>query len=164
MKLLSGTGRAVRYAIEQYDTHGYLKAPVWLWLGWIFLARAWLVFVMAGVSRSSGSDILAWVYPNSATLYLGLLSGLPGLALMWLIGLRHQQRTKINALVRNGRWLTILTVLVQSIQVGYHTYLQHGIFHWANALTLLILLWLVLYLLRSRRVKDCFCEPIDANR
>ena len=154
----------MRYAIEQYDKHGYLKAPIWLWLGWAFLARAWVVFVVAGVSRTSGADILAWVYPSTARLYLGLLSGLPGLVLMWLIGLRDPQRPIINTLAGSGRWITLLTLLLQSAQAGSHSYLQHGSFHWANALTLLILLWLVLYLLRSRRVKDCFSDPMGANR
>ncbi|WP_218116806.1 DUF2919 family protein, partial [Klebsiella variicola] len=23
--------------MEQYDSQGFLKAPIWLWLGWLFL-------------------------------------------------------------------------------------------------------------------------------
>ncbi len=153
----------VRYTIEQYDTHGYLKAPTWLWLGWLFLARAWIVFVVAGVSRDSGSQILSFVYPGNAALYIGLVAGVPGIALMWLISLRHPERRWINALFRTGRWLTLLTASVQFIQTGYHVYLQHGAFHWANALTLLILLWLVLYVYRSRSVRDCFLSPLMAK-
>lgn len=150
----------MRYPIEQYDAQGYLKAPLWLWLGWFFLARAWVVFVVAGVSRSGGSEILAWVYPNTTTLFLGLASGLPGLILMWLIGLRQPQRPLINRVVCRGRWITLLTAGVQLVQTGYHAYLQHGQFQWADALTLLILLWLGLYLLRSRRVRACLNPPL----
>lgn len=154
----------MQYPIEQYDAQGYLKAPFWLWLGWFFLARAWVVFVVAGVSRTGGNDILAWVYPNTATLYLGLAAGLPGLLLMWLIGLRQPQRGLINTLVRCGRAITLLTAGLQLVQTGYHTYVLHGSFHWANALTLLILLWLILYVLRSRRVKMCLSEPLGTKR
>ncbi|GAJ75577.1 membrane protein [Vibrio sp. JCM 18905] len=34
--------------------------------------RSWVVFAMAGVSRDSGSKLLAIVYPDSSTLYLGV--------------------------------------------------------------------------------------------
>ena len=36
----------VRYSLEQYDKHGFLKAPLWLWLGWLFLAKAWVIFIL----------------------------------------------------------------------------------------------------------------------
>lgn len=152
----------MRYALEQYDVHGYLKAPLWLWLGWLFLARAWIVFVVAGVSRDSGTPILSFIYPGHSALYIGLAVGVPGIALMWLISLRHPQRPKINALFRTGRWLTLLTTLAQFLQTGYHVYLQQGAFHWANAFTLLILLWFMLYVCRSRTVRDCFLSPLMA--
>lgn len=150
----------MRYAIEQYDTHGYLKAPVWLWLGWLFLARAWIVFVIAGVSRDSGTQILSLIYPGNQTLYLGMAAGVPSVVLMWLIGLRHPKRRKVNVLFGAGRWLTLLTAATQFVQTGYHVYLQHGAFYWTNALTLLILFWFSLYVYYSRGVRDCFRSPL----
>ncbi|EKO3593173.1 DUF2919 family protein, partial [Vibrio metschnikovii] len=65
----------MRYPIEHYDRYGYLNASLWLWLGWLFLARAWVVFVVAGVSREHGSTILSFVYPDHDMLYLGLMTG-----------------------------------------------------------------------------------------
>ncbi|WP_154218762.1 DUF2919 family protein, partial [Vibrio parahaemolyticus] len=41
----------MRYSFDQYDAHGFLKAPILVWLGWMFLARSWVVFAMAGGSR-----------------------------------------------------------------------------------------------------------------
>ncbi|MGO3799245.1 MAG: DUF2919 family protein, partial [Vibrio casei] len=48
----------MRYAIEEYDKNGYLKPSVWLYLGWLLLAKAWVVFVIAGASRDVGTRLL----------------------------------------------------------------------------------------------------------
>ncbi|CAM2748170.1 DUF2919 domain-containing protein [Vibrio mytili] len=149
----------VRYSFDQYDTHGFLKAPVMVWLGWMFLARSWVVFAMAGVSRDSGSKILAIAYPDSSTLYLGLSMGIPSLLLMWFMGLRHPDRPKINSLTKYGREVTLILSGVQLVQTMYHVYLEHGVFNWANALTITLLTWFIIYLLNGRWVKDCFNVP-----
>ncbi len=146
----------MRYSIERYDVHGYLKAPKLLWLGWFFLSKAWIVFVMAGASRESGPKILALIYPDHTMLYLGLAMGLPSIALMWLLGLRHPDKKWAVAITRWGREITLLTTIAQFSQTAYHVYLQHGSFYWVTALSLLILLWLALYVYNSRSVKDCF--------
>jgi hypothetical protein len=152
----------MRYALEQYDQHGFLKAPKLIWLGWLFLAKAWIVFVVAGASRDSGTTILTIVYPDHSMLYLGLIMGLPSIILMWLISLRAPERSWVNRIVSVGKPLTLLMVILQFMQTLYHIYLEHGVFNWANASTLLVLLWFGLYLLKSKSVRDCFSiPPID---
>lgn len=146
----------VRYAIEHYDQHGFLKAPKWLWLGWFFLARAWIVFVVAGASRESGSEILTIVYPNQTGLYLGLLMGLPTIALMWLYGLRSPERTWLTRVLYYGRPLTLVIAVAQWLQWAYQVYLHHGAFSWTPGGIGLLLTWLIIYLVNSRSVKDCF--------
>ncbi|MDF2155487.1 DUF2919 domain-containing protein [Vibrio sp. CAU 1672] len=149
----------MRYSLDQYDAHGFLKAPLLLWLGWMFMARAWVVFAMAGVSRESGSKLLSMVYPDTSTLYMGLLIGTPSLLLMWLMGLRHPERGWVNRIMGRGWSLTLILCVIQSGQTVYHIYLEHGIFNWANALTITLLAWLMIYLLNGRWVKDCFHVP-----
>jgi len=150
----------VRYSLEQYDSQGFLKAPLWLWLGWLFLIRAWVMFVMAGVSREHGSRLLSLIYPDHSLLYVGLAMGVPILSLMWLITLRNSQRGWVNRIVAQGRAMTLLTVIGQAIQTAFHVYLQQGAFHWANALTLVLLLWFGIYLVQSRHVKDSLQIPV----
>ncbi|MGT0149122.1 DUF2919 family protein [Vibrio metschnikovii] len=84
------------------------------------------------------------------------MTGLPSLLLMWLIHLRQEQRRLLIAGFRLGRAMTLCVLIIQLVQTVYHVYLDHGAFQWANALTLLILLWFGFYLIRSRRVKACF--------
>jgi len=149
----------VRYAIEQYDKHGYLKAPKLLWLGWLLLAKAWVVFVVAGASRESGSKILAIIYPDQSMLYFGLVMGVPSIMLMWLFGLRGPERRAINRLVEWGRAITLVTACAQLSQSAYHVYLTHGAFSWANGVVMLLLLWFILYTMNSRSVRDSFISP-----
>ncbi|WP_171360072.1 DUF2919 domain-containing protein [Vibrio pectenicida] len=145
----------VRYSLEQYDKHGFLKAPLWLWLGWLFLAKAWVIFTLAGASRENGGQILDIIYPDHNLFYLDLLMGVPSLVLMWAIGLRSPDRTWINRVVGMARSTTLLVITGQFIQTIYHVYLEHGIFQWSNAVALVILLWFMLYTYKSRHVRDC---------
>lgn len=150
----------MRYSIENYDKHGFLKAPKWLWFGWLFLAKAWIVFVVAGASRESGSKILSIVYPDQSMLYLGLAMGLPSIFLMWLFGLRSPDRNWVNNIVAWGKPLTLLATGSQFLQALYHVYLSRGAFSWANGVILLLLLWFMLYASNSRTVKDSFRNSV----
>ena len=153
----------MRYGIEQYDQHGILKAPIWLWLGWAFLTRAWVVFVVAGASRQEGSQILEYVYPNHTMLYLGLAMGLPIVVGMWLMGLRKADTDKINRSVSYLRGTSILVVLMQLGHTVYLVSLQHWQFTWTNAMTLVLLCWFAIYLVNSRYVIDCLAMPRKIN-
>ncbi|WP_394150720.1 DUF2919 domain-containing protein [Vibrio maritimus] len=149
----------MRYGIEQYDQHGLLKTPVLLWVGWAFLIRAWVVFVVAGASRQEGSTILQYVYPNHTMLYLGLAMGLPIVVGMWLVGLRKSNSTKTNFIVSQLKPVTLLIVILQLAHTVYLVDLQHWQFTWTNAVTLVSLIWFAIYLLNSRRVADSLALP-----
>lgn len=149
----------MRYSVEQHDKNGFLKAPIWLWLGWLFLAKAWIVFVVAGASRESGAKILGIVYPDQTTLYIGLAMGVPSIIFMWFVGLRNVERHWINRIVSWGRVITLMTVSAQFALTFYHVHLEHGAFSWANGLTLMLLLWLAIYLVKSRSVRDSLRVP-----
>jgi len=115
---------------------------------------------MAGASRERGPEILGMIYPDHSMLYLGLVMGVPGILMMWMVGLRHPDRKWALIFTRWGREITLLTTIAQFSQTVYHVYLQHGSFSWVTALTLLILLWLSLYVYNSRSVKDCFRDSV----
>ena len=150
----------MRYTIEEYNSDGFLKAPIWLWLGWLLLAKAWIVFVVAGASRNVGATLLEIIYPVHSTLYIGLVAGFPAITLMWLLGLRKTERKLICRLLTHGKIYTIFTVSIQLILVSYQIYLDDVQFSWPNAITLVSLLWLLIYVVKSRRVRDCFRSPL----
>ncbi|GAD89049.1 hypothetical protein VHA01S_014_00740 [Vibrio halioticoli NBRC 102217] len=152
---------SVRYLIEEYDKNGYLKAPFWLWLCWLFLARGWIVFALAGVTKDRGSDILAMIYPNSSSLYMMMCMGVPSLLLMWVIGLRNPDRHWLNKLIGLGRAVSILLSVSQLALELHYISLQDGQFSWGSALSVVGLSWIIIYLFNSRRVKDCFQSISD---
>ena len=129
----------------------------------MLLAKAWVVFVVAGASRDSGSTILSYVYPVHDMLYLGLIMGVPSIALMWLVSLRTPERRWINVLVSWGKPITLVTAISQLIQSVYHVYLQAGAFSWVNGLVMLMLLWFCIYVYKSKTVIDCFKIPPTNN-
>ncbi|MDR9826009.1 DUF2919 domain-containing protein [Vibrio sp. FNV 38] len=141
--------------MDRYNDHGFLRAPILLLLGWLFLARAWLVFIVAGASRDEGRKILEWVYPDSQMLKIGMILGLPSLVFMWLTSLRKEERKMINGVVSFAKPITLFIIAIQSAQTLYHIFLQYGAFSWSHGLTLVIMLWLGLYVMKSKTVVDC---------
>ena len=146
----------VRYSLEDYDAHGHIKAPLLLWLGWLFLARSWLFFIMAAVSKSTGNQLLALVYPDRHMLYVELLMGMPSVLLMWVMGLRHPNRPWVQNILQYGHRLTCVVCMAQWTHSVYRAYLHYHDFHWNHALTITLLVWFMIYLINGRQVKDCF--------
>lgn len=150
---------AVTYNVDNYDKNGFLKPNKLLCLGWLFLAKAWIVFIIASASRNMGSKLLSIVYPVSDSLYLGLIVGLPIVILAWAIFLRAPDRRWLNQAIFYGRSITIFVVCIQFVITLYHLFQTQWLFNWSDALTLLGLVWLFMYLTRSQRVKDTFAIP-----
>lgn len=144
------------YPINAYDDHGQLKLNKILWLVLIFNAKAWIVFIMAGVSRTQGGQLLELIYPLKDTLYIGMVLGSPALLLMWLSGQRNKKNKVIHYLWQHGKKLLIAAYSIDFALQIYHLVLSEGAFYWVRALTLLLTVWLGLYLVRSSRVKDVF--------
>ncbi|MGO1297891.1 MAG: DUF2919 domain-containing protein [Vibrio sp.] len=152
------------YPLEHYDQHGFLKTPIWLWLSWFWLAKAWIVLVMAGATRQHGADILAVCYPVRMHFYYELALGVPAVIMMWWVHFRHPERKVMTKWVhRLTRHITLLDVIAQVSLGVYYVIQQHGRFEWFNGMSLLFLLWMMLYVCNSRRLKACF-EPQDKNK
>lgn len=145
----------MRYAIEEYTVDGFFKAPSWLLLGWIFLAREWVVFIAAAVSRLD-TKVLNVLFPQHNFFYAELVMGVPALILLWLLGLRKAERPRVNRLCSHGKWITLFIIAYQLLFTTYLIYIDGAQYSWSNAVTLVGLLWFAIYLFNSRRVKECF--------
>ncbi|MFH0256318.1 DUF2919 domain-containing protein [Vibrio rumoiensis] len=150
---------AITYSVDDYDKNGFLKPPMWLWLSWLFLAKAWIVFIIASASRTMSAKLLSIIYPVTDSLYLGLMVGLPIVILAWTISLRRPERQWLNKILAFGRSYTAAIVLAQFVITLYHLSQTQWLFNWSDALTLLGLVWLLMYLFQSQRVKDTFSIP-----
>ena len=150
------------YPIDAYDKHGLLKPSAMLWLAQAFSAKAWVIFILAGASREQGAQILEVIYPLRANLYLAMVTGFPALLLMWLSGQRHKNNKLINTLWQHGKLILLAAYMTDCASQLYQLSLSHGAFSWTRAVTLLLTLWLGLYLLRSTRVRNTFADkPLE---
>ncbi|CZF83123.1 DUF2919 domain-containing protein [Grimontia marina] len=145
---------------DYYDKHGNAKPNLMFWLTGLFLARSWIVFVVAGVSREQGKDLLSLFYPSHDALYIGLALGLPAVALMLMAGSLHRFPAFFQRVWRFGKYTLLAALSGDLILQVKHLMAQRWEFHWSGALMLLMAIWLVLYLLRSRRIQFLFEAPI----
>lgn len=144
----------MKYDFEDYDKSGYLKPPIWLILGWVLLARAWLVFVASCASRDAGVKILETLYPATRELYLGMALGLPSIIFLWLVFMRSPERPWIDKIIVWAKGVSLAMAVVQLGLLIVHLKQSFWGFSWLNAITLVCLSWLILYLVRSKRVSD----------
>ncbi|MUL09536.1 DUF2919 domain-containing protein [Aliivibrio fischeri] len=146
----------MQYSFDAYDEHGWLKPPLWLWFGWAILIRSVVVFVMAGASREQGIDLLALFYPSHAHLYTSLCLSLPILFYMWLSSFKKPTRPFMLTFWKQGRWLTIVMVLIDLSMLIQSVIVNRGEFQPGSAMIILLLSWFLIFLCRSKRVKICF--------
>ena len=138
------------YLYRDFDSNGYLKAPVLFWVILLFQARTWVLLILAGASREQGQAILSEFYPDPHHFWLGLLPGIPA-ALTFLVSGRRQRWPRLWRLLRS--LLVVTQVLLLFWQCVALT--EEGI----NALALLLLVMDVLvlwWLVMNRRLRDYF--------
>lgn len=145
---------------DYFDKHGNVKPHLLFGFACLFLARAWLVFVVAGVSREQGKTLLLLFYPDTDALYMGLAIGFPAVFLLLLAGNLHRYPSFLACIWRWGRALLIFTFSVDLCVQLDHLNDLNWQFHWVSASTLLIELWLMIYILKSRRIQFLFETPI----
>ncbi len=148
---------------DYYDAHGNSKSHKIFWLCCLFLARAWIVFIIAGVSQDQGTALLELFYQHKQALYIALGLGTPSAFLMLIAGNLHHYPRFLSHIWRYGK-IILLTSLsadltLQLLQMNA----MNWRFHWSNAITLLLSTWLLFYLIKSRRMQFLFKSPIVRN-
>lgn len=144
-----------------FDKHGNAKPNFLFWLSGIYLARAWIVFVIAGLSREQGNDLLSLFYPDNDALYMGFAMGFPAVVLMLLAGNLHRYPVLFERIWRKGKTILIFAFCADLIVQMDHLIIVDWRFDWSRATMLLMALWMVVYLFKSRRIRFLFKTPIS---
>ncbi|WP_214455130.1 DUF2919 domain-containing protein [Aeromonas dhakensis] len=143
------------YPEHRYDDHGQLRPPLWFWPIALLLTRSVWLFLMAGVTRESGSAILTLFYPDRLTLYISLLTDVPAMLALLACGGTYQQTQSFRAWLRRHSPLLLLCSAVSGLLMQLHSLnLQKWSFSWPTALVLVATLWSLWYLLRSRQLRE----------
>jgi hypothetical protein len=152
---------ASRFGPQDYTADGMLRVGWLLWLILAFLARHWILLVLGAVSSLVGvrSAPNAGVTPDLLSGPWFLLASLPALALL-AAAVRRQPAAGqlVRGLWRNGRWLLLISALADfALLVG----LVYGQLARVNELHIiggLLDLYILAYLLRSRRIALRFAD------
>ncbi|MCU5771098.1 DUF2919 domain-containing protein [Erwiniaceae bacterium BAC15a-03b] len=137
---------------DDYDHKGQLRLPLTFWIILLLQARTWLLFVMAGVSRQQGTELLELFYPDRQAFWIGMASGVPAAVGLLLTGYRQ----RLPRVWQSWRWVLCLDLLAMM--------LLQGVTLWQGdeALSPLVLLFVLFdvlalgYLLFSQRLRNCF--------
>ena len=143
------------YPEHRYDDHGQLRPPLWFWPIALLLTRSVWLFLMAGVTRESGSAILTLFYPDKLTLYVSLLTDVPAMLVLLACGGTHRQTHSARAWLRRHSRALLLCSTASGLVMQLHSLnLQQWSFNWPTALVLIASLWALWYLLKSRQLRD----------
>ena len=130
------------YPEHRYDDHGQLRPPLWFWPIALLLTRSVWLFLMAGVTRESGSAILTLFYPDKLTLYISLLTDVPAMLALLACGGTHRQTHSARAWLRRHSRALLLCSTASGLVMQLHSLnLQQWSFNWPTALVLIASLW-----------------------
>lgn len=146
---------------QDYTADGTLRVGWLLWLILAFLTRHWMLLVMGAVTALVGSPSGAGASDSSA-LYSGpwyLLTSLPALALLAAAARRQASSGRpVRWLWQHGRWLLLAAALgdlALLIATGYGRLTELSELHIVGGL---LDLYILAYLLRSRRLRRRFAD------
>ncbi|EMX9647914.1 TPA: DUF2919 family protein [Salmonella enterica] len=71
-----------------YDHNGLLTVPVGFWVAVVFSLKAWGLFAVAQASEGRRLALFDGLYPSVTAVVIGLLLGVPAMALMFCYPLR----------------------------------------------------------------------------
>ena len=144
------------YPLHSYTQSGNLKPPILFNLILIFVARTWGLLIISVLLRESGQTLLALFYPNKIHFYLGLVSGSMALLLFFLSGRDHDKHPWLATCWRNSYPFLLLSLLSDLTLQLYYLFNNNFQYSLAASVQLVFAIWILLYCLRSKHLKDCF--------
>jgi len=107
-------------------------------------------------SRGTGDKILALFYPERSYFYLGLLSGLIALLLFILSGRDHDKYPLLCRLWKQSYPILLLAITADLLMQIYSLYMRHFQYSLSASVQLVIIIWILLYSLRSSHLQASF--------
>ncbi len=150
-----------KFNLELFDKHSNVKANFLFWVVCLCLARAWIIFIIAGVSQTQGTVLLSLFYPSHDGLYFGLGCGFFAVILMLLAGNLHHFPLFFARFWRYGKEILLINIIIDLGLQIQALYLMQWRFDWSSALILLVTAWLGVYLVMSKRIQFLFKTPIN---
>ncbi len=157
----------MRYGPEYWDKHGLYRAPLAFSLTLLVLLRTYLIWLVVAVSRRPELDLMGLFYANKQQFFVLLATALPALLVTIVFMLRkpdNHHRGMARWLWRHSRWLLMLSVCLDMAALVITSSIGVFHFHAMVAVQGVLLLWVAMYLLKSRYLSVFFNDwPSDPN-
>ncbi|MGL5007221.1 MAG: DUF2919 domain-containing protein [Plesiomonas sp.] len=147
------------YHPNEYDNHGQLRLPWLFWVIVVLQAKTWALFIIAGASRETGNALLTLFYPSIDDFWFGMSLGLPAVFLFLLAG-RRQNWPKIWQM---SRFLLPCMLFGDLLMLLKQAIFKPADFALPNATLLMLTVWALAYVLRSKRLAAAFTQQKTDN-
>jgi len=149
------------YALKHYTNAGDLKPPALFLFILLFLSRTWVLLVVSVASSGTGNTILTLFYPDKAHFYLGLILGSLSLIVLIVSGRRHAQNKWAIRCWPLCFYLMVVSVVGDITLQIYYVYLAKFAYSSTISIQLVLALWSLLYISKSKHLRDSFQESSD---
>ncbi|MFC3030915.1 DUF2919 domain-containing protein [Pseudoalteromonas fenneropenaei] len=147
---------------EYWDKYGVYRAPLGFNLTLVVLLRAYILWVIAAVTRQPELDLMSLFYSHKQHFFIAL--GIASIALIPAVVFslrRPTASTKLAPLWRNMRWPLILCAVVDLAWLIWQAQQSHYQFSGYIAGQMLLVSWVLLYLVKSRYLRYFFNDWPD---
>jgi hypothetical protein len=144
------------YPLHCYSDSGNLKPPKLFYLVLLFLGRTWAILIISALLGDSGNQLLALFYPDKTHFYLGLALGCIALILLLVSGRDHDKHRCLSILWQSSYPLILLSAVSDLAVQLYYLLGRNFQYSFAASVQLVFIIWILLYCLRSKHLRDCF--------
>ena len=144
-----------RYGPEYWDKYGSYRTPIAVHLSIIVLLRAYFMWVSAAISRRPELDLMSLFFKSKHDFFIALMIGAIAIVPTLLFCLRRPRDSyKSTVILTNAwrymRWPLILCALSDLTWLSIQAAHSHYQFSLSLAIQMMIVLWVLWYLAKSR--------------
>lgn len=156
----------MRFGPEYWDKYGSYRTPIAFHLSLLVLLRAYFIWIIAALSRRPELDIMSLVFTTKEDFFKALAIGAVAIIPALIFCLRRPQKNaqtaaRLAKVWRFMRWPLLLCAaldLTWLVIKAAHSYYAFSMF---LALQMVAVLWVLLYLMKSRYLAVFFKDWPD---
>ena len=155
-----------RYGPEYWDKHGAYRTPLAFHLTLLVLLRSYFIWIIAALSRRPDLDIMSLFFKAKSDFFTAIAIAAIALLPAVIFCLRRPQENAISAkrlasIWRFMRWPLILCAITDLSWLTHQAAHSHYQFSLFLASQMVLVLWVLLYLLKSRYLSVFFNDWPD---
>ncbi|MBD1584797.1 DUF2919 domain-containing protein [Pseudoalteromonas sp. S16_S37] len=146
-----------QYGPEYWDKYGVYRTPIAFNLTLVVLLRAYLLWIFSAVARRPDLDLMSIFFESKTHFFVALGIGSIALIPTVIFSLRRPSSSKRLAKYwRFMRWPLLLAAIADLAWLTIQASQSHYQFSMLIAVQMVMLLWVILYLLKSKYLSYFF--------